>query len=190
MAYTDLISVEWVYANTIVDSNVDATLIKKFIRESQDIHIQQAIGYQMYQIYMNSGGQQSNLSPAYYDLLVNWIQKCQGHYLIYMILPYINYHLTNKAISQKSSDYSQPSGLKELEYLRNDNKSKAEFYLARIREQIVNNPGDFPQYWETSGIDRITPKAKNYTSMIWLPQTTRIPYGTNISNDGLNYPCN
>jgi hypothetical protein len=191
MAYTNLITTEWVYNNTIIDSNVDSTLIEKFIRESQDIHIQQAIGWSMYQIYMNSGGIQSNLTAAYYDLLINYIQKCQGHYVVYGILPYLNYHLTNKSVNTKSSDYSQPSGLKELEYLRNDAKSKAEFYVARIREQIVNNPGDFPQYWETSGIDRINPKAKNYTSMIWLPQTTRIPYGAGLSNDGqFGYPCN
>jgi len=187
--FTRLLSVEYVYNNSIIDSNVDATLIEKFIDQSQDIHIQQAIGYQMYQIYMASGGQQSNLSAAYYDLLINWIQRCQVHYLVYMMLPYLNYHLTNKAISTKSSDYSQPSGLKELEYLRNDSKSKAEFYLARIREIIVNDPGDFPEYWMTSGIDRITPKAKNYTSMIWLPQVALIPSGANISNDGLGYPC-
>ena len=188
--YSRLINVEYVYNNSVLDSNVDASLIEKFIDQSQDIHIQQAIGWSMYQIYMASGGILSNLSQAYQDLLINQIQRCQVHYLVYMILPSISYHLTNKNVGQKSSDYSQPSGLKELEYLRNDAKSKAEFYVARIREQIVNYPGDFPQYWETSGIDRINPKAKNYTSMIWLPQTTGIPYGAKISNDGLGYPCN
>lgn len=186
--YARLLSVEYIYENTIIDSNVDAQLITKFIDESQDLYIQKAIGYNMYQIIMGMIIN-NNLSAAYQDLLENYIQRCQAHFVVYGMLPYLNYHLTNKSVNTKSSDYSQPSGLKELEYLRNDAKSKGEFYMARIREQIVNNPGDYPDYWTTSGIDRIYPKAKNYSNMIWLPQVTRIPSGVNLSNDGQGYPC-
>lgn len=189
MAFARFISVEYILENTIIDKNVDATLITKFIDESQDINIQQTIGYQMYQNIMGmiSGGTITNPTNVnYYYLLTNFIQKCQSMWVVYHILPYLNYHLTNKSVNTKNSTYSQPSGLNELDYLRNDVKSKAEFYVARIREYIVNNPGFYPDYWSTSGIDRILPKSLNYTGGMYLPNRKKLPIsGVNISNDGL-----
>jgi hypothetical protein len=103
-----------------------------------------------------------------------------------MSLPYINYHLTNKSVATKSSDNGQPSSLEEIQYLRKDIESIAQFYAQRIREYIVNNPGSFMEYWATSGIDRITPKSNNYFGGIYLSRGMKIPNGVNISNDNLN----
>ena len=49
MIYARLISVEYVINNTIIDKNVDADLINKFIDLAQDLNIQQALGYNLYQ---------------------------------------------------------------------------------------------------------------------------------------------
>lgn len=187
MNYARLISVEYVVNNTIIDKNVDADLINKFIDLSQDLNIQTALGYNLYQTIMSMVVNNTLTDPVninYYDLVTGWIQKCQALWVVYHILPYLNYHLTNKAISQKSSTNSQPSNLDELSFLRNDTKSMAEFYVARIREQIVNNTGLYPEYWATSGIDRIVPKSNNYFGGMYLPNRTKIPTGTTIDKGG------
>ena len=189
--YARLISVEYITDNTIIDKNVDAELITKFIDEAQDINIQQTIGYELYQKMMGLVSNNTIYDASnsdYLFLLTAFLQKTQAMWVVYHILPYLNYHLTNKSVNTKNSTYSQPSGLSELEYLRNDVKSKAEFYVARIREYIVNNPGLYLEYWTTSGIDRIQPKSLNYSGGLYLPNRSKIPVsGVNLSNDGLNY---
>lgn len=186
--YARLISTEYITLNTIIDSNVDATLINKFIDMSQDINIQQVLGHDLYHKLMDlvvDGTISDPSNSAYYNLLVDHVQKTQAYWLVYNILPYINYHLTNKSVTTKSSDSSQATGLQELEFLRTDSQSKAEFYVARIRELIVNNPSAYPEYWTTAGIDRITPKALNYFGGMYLPARVKPPInGVNISNDG------
>jgi hypothetical protein len=126
------------------------------------------------------------ISGEYQILLDNLIQKCQAFYVVHMALPYINYHLTNKSVATKSSDNGQPSSLEEIQYLRKDVESTAQFYAQRIREYIVNNPGAFTLYWGTSGIDRLTPKSNNYFGGIYLNNRMKLPSGVNISNDNLN----
>jgi len=189
MAIVRFISVEYITDNTIIDSNVDATMITKFIDEAQDINIQQVVGWSLYQkllAIVADGTITSNPANSnYLDLMVNWLQRCQAMWVTFHILPYLNYHLTNKSVNTKNSTFSQPSGLPELTYLRADIESKAQFYVARIREQIVNNPGLYPEYWQTSGIDRINPKALNYVGGMYLPGRVKLPIsGVNISNDG------
>jgi hypothetical protein len=183
--YARFISYEFLIETTIIDSNVDANLITKFIDSAQDMHIQQVIGFSLYTTLMNKIADGS-IAGQYQFLLDTFIQKCQAQYVVYMALPYINYHLTNKSVSTKSSDNGQPSSLEEIQYLRKDIESTAQFYAQRIREYIINNPGFFPEYWATSGIDRITPKSNNYFGGIYLDNRMKIPYGVNITNDNLN----
>jgi hypothetical protein len=185
MSYARLISYDYIIENTIIDSNVDADLITKFIDQAQDTKIQQVLGYALYMAIMDKIVN-NNLTGEYKFLVDNFIQKCQSHYVVYMSLPYINYHLTNKSVATKSSDNGQPSSLEEIQYLRKDIESIAQFYAQRIREYIVNNPGSFMEYWATSGIDRITPKSNNYFGGIYLSRGMKIPNGVNISNDNLN----
>jgi hypothetical protein len=186
--YARFISTEFIYNTTIIDSNVDATLVNKFIDMSQDINIQQVLGHDLYHKLMDLVANNTITdvnNKAYYNLLVDYVQKTQAYWLVYNILPYINYHLTNKSVTTKSSDSSQATGLPELEFLRSDSQSKAEFYVARIRELIVNDPSSYPEYFTTAGIDRITPKALNYFGGLYLPNRIKLPInGVNISNDG------
>ncbi len=183
--YARLISYSYLIENTIIDSNVDADLVTKFIDIAQDTQIQQVLGFALYTAIMDKVIN-NTLVGQYQFLVDNFIQRCLAHYVVYMSLPYINYHLTNKSVSTKSSDNGQPSSLEEIQYLRKDTESTAQFYAQRIREYIINNPGFFPEYWATSGIDRITPKSNNYFGGIYLSTGIKIPNGVNISNDNLN----
>ena len=181
------VSVEYITENTIIDKNIDANLINKMIDEAQDLNVQQILGYHLYKTMMRKvadGTINDSNNTAYLTLLVDFIQNSVCKWVVYHILPHLNYHLTNKAISTKSSDYSQPSGLDELAYLRDEARSKAEFYDARIREHIINNTGDYPEYWTVDGVNRITAKSQNYFGGIYLPAAAKIPNGVNISNDG------
>lgn len=186
------VDVQYVTENTIIDQNVDANLINKMIDLAQDLNIQQILGYNLYRTIMNkvSDGSITNANnSAYYTLLTDFIQSATCKWIVYHILPFLQYHLTNKSVSTKSSTFSQPTGLTELAYLRDEAKSISEFYDSRIREYIVNNPGLFPEYWISEGIHRILPVSQNYFGGMYLPSSVKLPNGVNISNDGLGPDC-
>ena len=182
------VSVEYVTENTIIDKNVDGNLINKMIDLAQDLNVQQILGYNLYNSIMNKvsdGSINNNNNLAYRTLLTDFIQSALCKWVVYHILPYINYQITNKAVLTKSPDNTQAAGLNELAYLRDEAKSIAQFYDARIREYIINNTGLYPEYWTTEGIGRIMPKSQNYFGGMYLPSGVRIPNDANISNDGL-----
>lgn len=198
MPYARLIDVNYIKDNTTIDKNVDPKLITPAIDDAQNMDIQEVLGYELYQAFM-SKVYDSRISPAgpdsiylpqnvnYLYLLVNNIQQCQKFWVIYHILPDLNYHLTNKSVATKTSDSSDPSGIDQLSYLRNIAKSKAEFYATRIYEYIINNTGFYPEYWVSTGIGRILPTKLQYNDMIFTSGTSLIPTsGMSINNDAAN----
>jgi hypothetical protein len=72
--------------------------------------------------------------------------------------------LTNKSILSKTTDHANTTGLDELKYLRENVKHYADFYNQRIREQVINDPSSYPEYFQATGIDRIRPKRTTYFS--------------------------
>lgn len=174
-----------------VDENLDDNTLATAILIAQDQNLQSCIGYDLYNVYIQAliidktGATTLNTQQLF--LLNNYIQKSVGLWAIWQALPTINWRITNKAVSTKTSDYSQPSGIKEVEYLRDGLRNNAQFMDERIREYITNNPTYFPQYWTQTGINRIPAKANNYFGGIYLPQ-----YPTRRGNRGQGYQgcCN
>jgi hypothetical protein len=167
MAYVQLIDTDYVFLHTTIDQNTDPALINPNILVAQDTTIQQIIGQNLYQTLMNQvydGSIESAGNIAYKTLLNNFIQPALGHWAVWYSLPDIQYRLTNKSILSKTTDSAKTTGLDELIYLRNNVKHYADFYNQRIREQIVNNPSSYPEYFQTIGIDRIRPKRTTYFS--------------------------
>lgn len=165
-----------------VDANVDANALESFILIAQDINLQSCIGYTMYNYIISSliaDPTGSNLSPQYRYILINYIQQEVALWSIYNAYPTLLYKATNKAIVAKNSAESEPVGIRELEYLRNQIRNSAEFYDSRIREYITNNVNDFMEYWETSGVNRIRPKSNVYFGGLYLKDGPRWQTGLN-----------
>jgi len=167
-----------------VEANIDNNSIESFILIAQDIQLQSVIGYNMYnyiinKLVLNPNG--STLSNKYYDILVNQIQPSVALWAIYHMSPTLTYKFTNKSLVTKHSDESNAVGIRELEYIRNQVRSSAEFYDARIVEFIKNNTTDFPEYWTTSGVDRIVPKSDVYFGGLYLEPRGRYCFRNSIN---------
>jgi len=165
MSYVQLIDTNYLFNNTTIDRNVDPELLNPHIIVAQDTNIQQILGYNLLQTIMGMVADNSINDPGniqYKILLNNYIQPALAHHATWHALPDIQYRMTNKAILSKTTDHSITTGLAELKYLRENVKQYADFYSQRIREQIINNPNDYQQYFATTGIDRIFPKRTTY----------------------------
>jgi hypothetical protein len=169
------ITSEYVYKYTVIDQNVDADLILKFIIKAQDLNIQSTLGSHLYNKLVADC---PNFQNQYRTLIKDYVQPAQAEWTVYHALPFINFHLTNKAVALKSTDSSQPSTVEDLQWLMTQVRNNAEFYSERVRDYIKNNPSLFPEFYtiEPGMPFDIKPNKSNYHSGIYTSgRTFRAP---------------
>ena len=158
------LTTDYVYKRSVIENNVDADLITKFIWKAQELNIQSTLGENLYRKLVNDC---PNFTGPYLTLMKDYVQPAQCEWVVYHALPFINFRLTNKAVSQKSSDNSQPSAADDIRWLRDQVRTNAEFYSERIKDYIKNNPSSFPEYYTTTNSFEVKPNKSNYFSGIW-----------------------
>lgn len=158
------LNTDYIYKYTVIENNVDADLITKFIWQAQDLNIQAVLGSNLYNKLMDDC---PNFTGAYKTLVKNYVQPALAEWVVYHSLPFINFRLTNKAVSQKSSDNSNPSTVDDLKWLRDQVRNNAEFYNERVKDYIKNNQSSFPEYFTSDLSYEIKPNSTNYFSGIW-----------------------
>jgi hypothetical protein len=172
MSKVRFITTEYLFKFTSIDENVDADLLTPFILQSQDINIQQAIGNSLY-VKLKNDVPTNSVSGYYLTLLKEYIQPAQAQWTLYYAIPFINYKFTNKAVSQRNSDNSNPSSVDDLRWLRDQVRDTAEFLTRRITEYIMTNTSQFPEYFTTTGPYQIKPKKNNYFSGVYLGRSNK-----------------
>jgi hypothetical protein len=162
------------YYSGYLDANIDSDSLNSFILMSQGIRIQSTLGFDLYTKYINDIlTYQAPQGAQYVYLMDTYIQPATALWSIYEALPSLNFKMTNKALSTKSSEYGQPSSKNDVEYIRQQVSNNAQFYSQRIREYITNYPFDFPEYYTTTGVNRIRAKQNQYFAGLYLPDVPR-----------------
>jgi hypothetical protein len=163
MAKAAFIDTPYIYKFTIIETNVDADLILKFIWKAQDLNIQSAVGQNLYTKLINDC---PNFVGDYRTLVVDYIQPCLAEWVVYHALPFINFRLTNKAVSTKSSDNSLPSTADDI----------------RLKDYIRNNPSSFPEYYTRTLSFEINPSKTAYFSGIYTEGRNYGPPPASLNN--------
>lgn len=167
MTNTLFMDTPYIYKYTIVETNVDADLVQKFIVKAQNLNIQNAIGQNLYTALIDDFNNNGTFTGLRLTLMREYIQPCLAEWCVYHILPFMNYRLTNKAVSQKSSDNSQPSSVDDIRWLRDQIRNTAEFYTERLKDYIRNNPSSFPEYYTNNLSFEVRPTRTGYFSGIY-----------------------
>ena len=163
------------YYSGYLDNNIDSDALNSFILIAQNVRIQSVLGYNLYMRFINDINNFGSPQGADYIFLMNnYIQPATALYAIYEAAPSLGFKITNKAVSQKSSEYGQPSSRSDIEYIRNQIVGNAEFYSQRIREAITNNTTAYPEYFQVSGVNRIRARRNNYFGGLFLPDSIYI----------------
>jgi hypothetical protein len=161
------------YLSGYLDQNIDDDALSSFILIAQSVRTQSMLGYELYTKYINDINTYNSPQGAQYIYLMNnYIQMSTALWSIYEALPSLGFKVTNKSVSQKSSQYGQPSSRNDIEYIRQQVSNNAQFYDMRIREYITNNPQEFPEYYQITGVNRIKAKNNSYFAGLWLPDIT------------------
>jgi hypothetical protein len=165
----------YIKENSTIEFNVDDKKITPLIYKVQDLYLQQSLGTTFYKHLKNAVVNTelqtgTTLTNDEIDLITDYIQPVVGEYALYELIPLINFNFTNKAVSQKSSEFSQPSNLDEVKYIRNNIKNMAEFYMKRLNKYLCDNPTLFPKYQNPDPKENVKKNGRSYFSGIHMPK--------------------
>ena len=154
-----LVGTDKVKQLTPIQQNVEDNLIIPYIKKSQETHIQQMLGTDLFKKIVEDV-RTGTITGVYKELLDDYIQPALVEWTYYEVLPYINFKMTNKSIVQGNSEFSSEVELDDLKYLRSIARDMAEFYNERLTGQLRQNQHLYPEYLTNSGFDKLKPKKR------------------------------
>lgn len=178
------VSPNYIKENTPIQQNIDDDIMVPYIVAAQDIYIQQALGSKFYQ-HLKDAIVANTLNTDEDNLIRDYIAPVITQFTFYELIPHINYKMTNKAVSQQSSEFSTPSGLDEIKFLRQSVRDLAEFYLKRLNKYLCDYGELFPLYISPGSKENLTRNRKSYFGGVYIPRRLGSDYGLPTS-----YPSN
>jgi len=189
MVRAKFISTEYLKKNTTIEENVDNDKLVPFIYKVQDIYLQQSLGTTFYDHLQNAIANDT-LTTDEENLIRQYIQPMVAEYVVYEAMPHLNFKLTNKAVSQESSEFSTPSILDDIKYLRATVRDMAEFYNQRLVKYLCDFSLLFPKYENPDDKENLRRSRKAYFSGIYIPKKHRCNCGfDDYPGDGSGCSC-
>ena len=160
---------QYIRDNSVINDNVDSELITPWISKAQDKYIEPIMGTALMN-RVKASITAGTVSGDTKILLDDHIQKTLREWVIYEALPFLNYKITNKAVSKKDSENSTASDLDEVSYLRGNVRDTAEYYSQRLTNYLKANTDIFPEYLNPGDdCDTIRPNNTSYFNGLYLP---------------------
>jgi len=177
MAKALFIGEDYLKKNTPVQPNVDGDIIIPYITKTQDITIHQSLGTTFYE-HLQTAFIGNTLTTDETDLIRNYLQPVLSEFSYYHLIPHLNYKSTNKAISTESSEFSTPSSLEEIKFLRSTVRDMGEFLLKRLNVYLCDNSSLFPKYNNPDTDENLKKNTNSYFNGIYLAKPRGCNCGT------------
>lgn len=169
------ISEETLKEMSSINENVDSKYLTNIIIDCQDIYIHPIIGSGIYnelKSQIKAGTITDAGNARNKTLLDEYIIPALIAWVKYESPIELNYKLTNKNVSSKDSENSQPAADKTIEKLMDRFKDKAEWRSERITRYLMENRSLFPLFDNPgTGYDTIRPRKNNFTCGMFLEDT-------------------
>lgn len=137
---------------TAVNGNVDTDKFIQFIKISQDIHIQNYLGTDLF----NKIGADiiaGTLAGDYLSLVNDYIKPMVIHWAMVEYLPFASYTIANKGVFKHSSENSTNVDSNEIDMLVKKSRNLAQYYTDRFITYMSFNNDSFPEYNSNSNSD-------------------------------------
>ena len=145
-----------VKTNTELQEHIDPYLINPSIRFAQQTYIEPLLGQELAKALMI----QVNLPPVEPTeptplpdpqftrnaLLLDQIKLPLAWWSLYEAIPTIAFKMTTQGVEIKSGKNGTPASRNDIEYMRENIRSRAEAYTARLKEYLLDNKADYPLY--------------------------------------------
>ena len=160
MAYVLFISEQKLKESTAVNLNVDVDILLPFIRESQKLYVETALGTDLTD-KLKAEITAGTLAGAYQTLVDDYIGDMLPAYSLYHALPYLRFKVENGNIYSKTSETGNALSESEAQHFREEIMNTASYYRERLIDYICNNTSSFPEYSTNTGAD-VSPSSENY----------------------------
>jgi hypothetical protein len=178
-----LISETKLKAFTNINKNVDMDVLKAEIQIAQDIDLQTILGTLFYDHLLNQVTSTGNTFNADEKKLVDeYIQPFLIQQAYFQAMPNLQFRTMNRGIVEGTMESATSVDIETFKYLRNIQKSRADFYMTRLMDYLLIGYGQnqFPQYNTQSTKDGMIPdRTQKYMPGIVLKRTTRKGYNYN-----------
>jgi len=150
---------------SVVNGNVDNDKFMQFIEISQDIHVQNYLGtdlYNKYQTLIIDGTINDVGNAKYKTLLDTYIKPFTIHWALVEYLPYAAYTVANGGVYKHTSETSQTVDKNEIDFLIEKQRDTAQHYTRRFIDFMCFNSSDYPEYNSNSNGDMYPDKKSDF----------------------------
>ena len=159
--------------STTINGNVDAMLLRPYMKVAQDLHIHPKLGTDLYN-KLQADVIGNSLAGNYETLVEDYVQDALVHWTLYEAIPFLGYRIMNANIVRKTSETSENTSLEELNFLREVVRNTAEWYTERMIDWLRHNNHLVPEY-NTNTNEDIAPTKRNYYSGMNLDGVRKRP---------------
>lgn len=154
--------------NSVLQDNVDMKMVTPSIQSTQDMYLQPILGTKLYrelqrQIY------EDDFKPKYKELLDDYIEPVIIYGVLGDVPDNLLLKLMNLTVGSSSDEQMTSATLKNVNYLKSENKNKMKFYAKRMNDFLEWNRTEFPEFMENVE-DDMRPTGRAYTSQIAMPR--------------------
>ena len=163
------ITTEDLRRKSLVGGTVDADKFIQFIEVSQDIHIQNYLGTNLYnkmqdlvvndQIDLPANAAYKTLLNDYLTPMLIWF--AQSDYYMFA-----SYQVSNGGVYKHRSESSETLSMQEVQYLVENSRNKAEFYTRRFLDYMTFNNDLYPEYNAANNEGMYPDKSDNFNSWV------------------------
>ncbi len=165
MNYVLFVNTQYIKDNSPIMAYVSDDELLPFIKIGQDIHLQRVLGTNLLK---DLQARYTTLNADEIILMEEYIQPSVCWSTLYEYALYSHYKMTNKGIQTQNSDNSTAADMKDVNFVRDDVRSKFEYFQERLTKYLLANQPKFPMYWGgTTDVSTIVPKYNNYYSGIY-----------------------
>jgi len=130
---------------TVVNGNVDTDKYIQFIKISQDIHIQNYLGSDLFN-KISDDIINEDLTGDYLSLVDTYIKPMVIHWAMVEYLPFASYTIANKGVYKHSSENSDTVVKDEIDFLIEKSRNLAQYYTDRFISYMSFNQDTYPEY--------------------------------------------
>lgn len=137
---------------TALAGNIDTDKFLQFIKISQDLHIQNYLGSDLFN-KISQDIINNNLTGDYLALVNTYVKPMVIHWAMVEYLPFASYTIANKGVYKHNSENADTVGKNEIDFLVEKSRNLAQYYTDRFISYMNNNQALFPEYYTNSNSD-------------------------------------
>lgn len=156
--------------NTIIDGSVDTDKLLPFIKISQQMHIQNYLGSELYNkisALITAGTLTDADNPDYFLLVNEYVQPMLIMFSMVDYMPFSNYAVKQGGTYRHRSENAELPSKNEIDFLVQKYRDFADFYTRRFIDYMNYNASTkFPEYYSNSNDDMFPDGQANWVGWV------------------------